>query len=741
MARFAFIILLIGLFNSSLLKAQETNDQSLSPYFLVLTEEASGEAFPLKNTAVEVNIAGVIADVKVTQVYSNTGNTPLEAVYVFPASTRAAVHAMEMVVGERVITAEIRERNQARLEYEQAKAEGRRTSLLEQQRPNVFQMNVANIMPGETVKVVMQYTELLIPEDGTYTFIYPTVVGPRYTEGTKQTASTHDQFTATPYLEEGTANPSRLDVGLHLEAGMPLQSVHSPSHQVVLNQDGSAADLRLHESERFGGNRDFIVEYCLSGEEIESGLLTYEHEDENFFLMMVQPPARVATPQIPAREYIFIVDVSGSMRGFPLDVTKALLSDLIANLRPVDRFNILFFSGGSNWLAEESLPATEANLQKGLDMLSGQRGGGGTRLLPAMQNALDLPRCEAGVSRSMVVITDGFVSVERAAFDLVRQNLNAANVFAFGIGSSVNRHLIEGLAHVGQGEPLIVTDFNEAQEQAERFRRYIQSPVLSNVNIDFGELDVYDIEPQTAPDLLAERPLIVFGKYRGEAKGNIRVSGYTGTGPFSTSLTVSAAIPHARQAALRQLWARERIRMLDDYQKLRPYSEDQLEVTRLGLKYSLMTAYTSFIAVENDLIANATGEPEQVKQPLPLPQGVSNSAVGFDLEVEGVVRRSRPKLAWTIELSPVDGMLVNQPALQLQVQEYFQQAPPAIREALTAPVTFTLGFNEAGAIISIDWSLDGDIPQAIRDFWLRMKWKADELNGVRTLEVIVEKSV
>lgn len=637
-ARFISNLILACIFLSiNNLHAQEGPvDKTLSPYFVVKSESSEVDQLPLKSTKADVKIAGVIADVKVTQVYQNEGSSTLEAIYVFPASTQVAVYGMEMHIGNRIIKAKIKEKGEARQEYEEAKASGQRTSLLEQNRPNVFQMNVANILPGDKIEVVLSYTELLRPEDGQYEFVYPTVVGPRYSEKTASGASPDDLFLKTPFTKEGNAPTYDFDLNIWLSAGMPIQNVVCNTHKVNIEHEGiETAQIRLDAAETKGGNRDFILNYQLAGGKIQSGLLLYEHEDENFFLLTVQPPKRVLGNDIPPREYIFIVDVSGSMGGFPLDISKKLLRNLIANLRPTDKFNVLLFSGSSRFLAEESLYATHDNLNKAIDVIDNQRGGGGTRLLPAMKKALNFPRSEEALSRSMVVITDGYVAVEAEAFDLIRKNLNQSNLFSFGIGSGVNRHLIEGLANAGMGEPLIITQQKEAAEKAEKFRNYIQHPVLTQIKADFGDFDVYDVEPIAIPDVLAERPIIIFGKYKGEPKGNITIKGYSGKKKFKATFNVADSKADDRNSALRYLWAREKIKMLDDYNHLDHNPERIQEVTNLGLAYNLMTAYTSFIAVDEEIVKTEKGDFVQVKQALPLPQGVPNSAIGFDLAIEG----------------------------------------------------------------------------------------------------------
>jgi Ca-activated chloride channel family protein len=239
---------------------------------------------------------------------------------------------------------------------------------------------------------------------------------------------------------------------------------------------------------------------------------------------------------------------------------------------------------------------------------------------------LALPRA-ASVSRSVVVLTDGYIAQERSAFELVAENLDRTNVFAFGIGSSVNRHLIEGLARTGQGEPFVVTDPAQAAATASRFRRYIESPVLTEIGVRFRGFDAYDVEPLRQPDLFAERPLVVMGKWRGDKAGEIEVRGRTPNGAFSRTLSVASTPARVENGALPQLWARTRIARLSDFDVARDDEASVREVTALGLRYSLLTQHTSFIAVL-ELVRNPGGQSAGVDQPLPLPVGVSDLAVG-----------------------------------------------------------------------------------------------------------------
>lgn len=619
-----------------------STDKTLSPYFFVKSDDPSVDRLPLKATAAKVTIVGVIADVTVTQEYRNTGKKPLEATYIFPGSTRAAVYGMKMTIGKRTLVAKIEERQKARQDYEQARSEGRSASLLEQQRPNVFQMSVANIMPGDTIKVELKYTELLVPTDGVYQFVYPTVVGPRYTEQ-PDTPEQKDKWTKNPYLHQGEAAPYTFGLTVDISSPIPIQDVFCSSHKINVAFDGpKMAMIHLDKSEKSGGNRDFILNYRLSGKQIQSGLMLYKGNNENFFLLMAQPPERVRPEEIPARDYVFIVDVSGSMRGFPLDISKTLLKNLISSLKPTDSFNVMFFSGGNRLLSPVSLSATKKNIQRANDLIDNLRGGGGTRLLPAMKRALAMPMKD-GVSRSMVVVTDGYVSVEKATFQLIRENLNHANLFAFGIGTSVNRYLIEGMARAGLGEPFVITGPKEASAIAEKFRNYIQSPVLTDIKVNFNGFDTYDVEPVSIPDLFAGRPVVVFGKWKGNAAGKVTVTGISGKGKYKAEFKVTDKLARKENAALRYLWARTRIAELSDYARF-DESEIKPTVTKLGLKYNLMTAYTSFVAIDTK-IRNKDGKLITVKQPLPLPQGVSDTAVGGSRKMAYV--RRRPPVAAT----------------------------------------------------------------------------------------------
>jgi Ca-activated chloride channel family protein len=603
-------------------------DKTLAPFFYVAGGDPETERLPVKGISAEVRIAGVIANVKEHQLFENTGKKPIEAVYVFPASTRAAVHGMRMKIGARTVEAKIEKRETARREYEAAKQSGRRASLLEQQRANVFTMNVANLMPGDRIDVELDYSELLVPEDSIYEFVLPTVVGPRYGGGAD---ADKDKWIANPYLPEGSAEPFPFDVKVHLESGIALKEVASPSHAVsVKYASPGSADVALEHSG--GGDKDYVLRYRLAGDRIEAGTLLFGDGRESFFLTMIEPPRRPTAEAVLPREYVFVLDVSGSMYGFPLATAKALLHDLVGSLRPTDWFDVVLFSGTSYTMSPHgSVPATAANIAEALALVDSQRGGGGTELLDALRAAYAIPKTggDAGaLSRSVIVATDGYVGVEAQAFKFIRERLSEANLFAFGIGSSVNRALIEGMARAGQGEPFVVLRAEKAHEQSERLRTYVDAPLLSRISVEYDGFDAYDVAPQRVPDLMAKRPIVLFGKYRGGARGKLRVRGLAAGSTFSQEVDLGAAAVRAEASPLRFLWARKWIETLDDERALASGDARlEQEITRLGLDYTLLTAFTSFVAVDSKVV-NQGGRHESVSQPLPLPEGVSNYAVG-----------------------------------------------------------------------------------------------------------------
>lgn len=623
MKKFIFTSLLLV---CSLLFAQKTE----SPYLQVLSKNA---VIPLKSSKANVAIVGKIAHVTLTQTYHNQGNKAIEAKYVFPMSIDAAVHDMKMKIGNRTITAIVYEKKKANKVYKKALKEGKRASKLEQHRPNVFQMNVGNIMPNDQIEIIISYTEMLTPKNDEYQFVLPGVVGPRFTgEATK-----NESFFKTGYTPKGTSVAFDYDVQLSIQSGLILQKVNSTSHNVSINYPkATIAEVSLDDTNN-PANRDFILNYSLRGEKMDGGLLLYKGEKENFFSFMIEPQKKIKSEEIPPREYLFVVDVSGSMMGYPIEVAKSLMQNLLGNLKVEDSFNVLLFSADNKVFKTESVKASEKNIKEAFQFLNGQFNNyyGGTRLLKALERAYKLPRKLPSTSRTMVVITDGYVAVEKEAFQLIGNNLDKANVTTFGIGSSVNRYLIEGMSRVGKSTSFIATNKTEAYKVAKEFRDYIASPLLTQVKFEANGFDIYDVEPKTVPDVLAKRPVMVYGKFKGNVTGSIKVSGYLGKQKVSKTFLVKNGVLSKENKALKYLWARNKIQQLGDYyQAFGDEGDIKKQITELGIEYNLATKYTSFVAVDSEVV-NKNGKMKKVNQPLPLPKNVNNSAVGAEASVKG----------------------------------------------------------------------------------------------------------
>ena len=606
---------------------EENEDKTCSPYFYVESKEPGLDSFPLKSTDVNVSIEGMIADTYVVQTYANEGSQPINASYIFPASTKVTVHGMQMQIGNQIVKAVIKEKEEAKEEFEEAKSEGKSASMLSEERANVFTMDVANIMPGDQVRIELHYTEMIIPAEGIYQFVYPTVVGPRYVSPELDDTGTREEWTGMPYLANGSAPSDQYRIHVSVSAGVPIAELTSSSHEIqVVSKGDTMADVSLKNPADYAGNRDFILNYKLTGEQISTGLITSKGEKENFFMLMVQPPERCEVEEIPPREYIFVLDVSGSMEGFPLETAKGLIYNLVSGLRETDCFNLILFSGTALKMAERSVPATQENINKAACLIKEQSGTGGTELAEALQDAVHTPAMP-NISRNIVIISDGYISGEKEIFKIINDNMERADFFSFGIGDAVNRYLIEGIASIGQGEPFIVTDTGEAARTAEQFRTYIQSPVMTNIKVSFDGFDTYDVEPAVLPTLYAKKPIVLLGKWKGEAAGTIQIEGITGKGKYSETINVADAVTRDNDT-IGYLWARKRVERLTDYGRGTDSPSVQKEVTQIGLDYHMITPYTSFIAVL-DVVRNPEGSATDVDQPLPLPLEVSELALGY----------------------------------------------------------------------------------------------------------------
>ncbi|WNO08627.1 VIT and VWA domain-containing protein [Teredinibacter sp. KSP-S5-2] len=539
----------------------------------------------LLKTTTEISIDSVIADIRIKQAYQNDGSSPLEAVYTFPGSTKAAVYGLTIKIEDRIIEAKVEEKGKARAIYEEAKHQGKSAALLEQHKPNVFTTNVANILPGETIEVELRYTELLDINDNIYQLTYPLNFDAHNPNGRR--------------LPPGSSK-----INVHLNTAVPVHSIISPTHPIEVIPSSSTSANIFVKAEDVNRSNEFVLRYQVSGPTIQTGLQLLKGEQENYFLLQIEPPARVEESMVPNREYIFVIDTSGSMNGFPIDVSKTLIVELLQSLRSWEKFNVVFFAGNTKTLSPTSLEASAENINNVVSMLENIDGYGGTDLLSALKSVAKIP-LSPGYSRNVIAITDGYVSVEAETYKFINAHLENSNYFAFGIGGGVNHQLIDIIARAGYGEAYVALNKKEAKKHGRRMINAIRYPVLSQIDIDFDEFEAYDVQPIVLPDLFSNKPITVAGKWRGKAKGSVKVSGLNGFGLWKKNIPLTSA-SKADSRALEYIWARKEIEQLQDLHHL-GYKQDSFQsyITHLGIKHNLLTNFTSFVAVDNQIRASS----------------------------------------------------------------------------------------------------------------------------------------
>jgi Ca-activated chloride channel family protein len=603
--------------------------------------DASGKHIalcPLKHTSVKAEVSGFISRVTVTQEFENPFKEKIEAVYTFPLPVAAAVDDMTMRVGERTVRGRILRREEAETVYEAAKSAGQVASLLNQERPNIFTQSVANIMPGERVTVEISYVETLKYEAGTYEFVFPMVVGPRYIPG----APTIDQNgkTATdrvpdasritpPLTPAGTRAGHDISIEVALDAGVPVDALTSSTHEIQIDKTSDRrAVVRLKNKSEIP-NKDFILKYDVAGKRVEDAVLTHRTDRGGFFTMILQPPERVTSEDVTPKELVFVLDTSGSMNGFPIEKAKETMKLALAGLYPQDTFNLITFAGDTHILFPEPVSATPENLRKAQEFLESRKGSGGTEMMKAIRAALD-PTDAQGHVRIVCFMTDGYVGNDAEIIGEVQKHPNA-RVFSFGIGGSVNRFLLDKMAEHGRGEVEYVGLNDDGSAAARRFHERVRSPLLTDISIDWSGLPVADIYPKRIPDLFSAKPVILTGRYTAQGRALIQLKGKMAGRDFKREIAVELPEAEARHNVLSTLWARTRIDDLvaQDYSGLQQgamHHDVRETITQLGLEYRLMTQFTSFVAVEEVTVTDG-GQPRRIEVPVELPEGVSREGV------------------------------------------------------------------------------------------------------------------
>lgn len=608
------------------------------------------QLFPLKHTDVKIEISGFLARARVTQQFENPFPDKIEAVYTFPLPQRAAVDDMTLTVGDRVVKAKIKKREDAQAIYEAARARGHVAGLLEQERPNIFTQSVTNIMPGEKITVTISYVETLKYEDGSYELVFPMVVGPRYIPG-QPTGNSEQPSTklgggwaydtdqvpdasriTPPVAKPGTRAGHDISIDVQLDAGLPLESLQSRTHDVTIEKPAPDRAVVRLKNQATIPNKDFILRYDVAGKKIGDAVLTHRNGQsghDGFFTLILQPPDRVTPAEVTPKELIFVLDTSGSMSGFPIEKAKETMNLALEGLNPNDTFNLITFSGDTHILFPEPVPATKENLRKAQAFLKSRAGGGGTEMMKAIRAALDPSDSQKHV-RIVCFMTDGYVGNDVEIIAEVQKHPNA-RVFSFGIGSSVNRFLLDKMAEQGRGEVEYVGLNDDGSAAALRFHERVQNPLLTDISVDWDALKVTEVYPQRLQDLFSAKPVILTGRYVHPGKGTITLHGKLAGRPVTREIRVELPETQPQHDVLATLWARTRIEdlMARNYSGIQQGTakpEVRLAITQLGLDYRLLTQYTSFVAVEEMTITEG-GQPRRIDVPVEIPEGLSYEGI------------------------------------------------------------------------------------------------------------------
>ncbi len=599
---------------------------------------------PTLETDVEIEVHGMIARTRLTQRFRNPTPDWVEGIYVFPLPERAAVDSLRMQIGDRTIEGRVQERARARATYQKAKDEGRKASLVEQERPNIFTTSVAHLGPGEEVEVTLGFQEDVRYDAGRFSMRFPMVVAPRFVPGNRlvagfsgtgwgqNTNEVPDAERITPPVVDPAAtlaseaqdeNPVAIHV--RLDAGFPLAAVTSPSHAISVVAEADLIHAVRLRAGATPANADFVLEWTPSvGASPGAALFRETWRGDEYALVMVLPPdpnpASSATAQArPARvsrETLIVIDTSGSMDGESIVQARRAVLHALDTLGPQDTFNVIRFASSFSRLFADSRPATAEALGLARGWVERLEADGGTNMLPALDAALE-PGERSRAVRQVIFVTDGAVGNERALFETIERKLGRSRLFTVGIGSAPNSHFMTKAAEVGRGTFTYVARPDEVAEKMGALFRKLESPVLHDLALEW-EANAVEAWPRRIPDVYLGEPVVVAVRVEGEL-GRVALRGRRDGEDVRLELPLSGGAHHA---GIARLWARRKIASLMDTLH-RGADADRVrdEVAGLGVHHQLVTRWSSLVAVDVTPSAPANVEPDSRAVPSLLPKG------------------------------------------------------------------------------------------------------------------------
>jgi Ca-activated chloride channel family protein len=592
------------------------------------------------NTKVDMKISGLVARVSVRQEFRNAGSDWVEGIYVFPLPDKAAVVRMRLQIGDRVIEGEIREKEQAKKEYEQAKKAGKKTSLVQQQRANLFTTSVANVAPGELVVVEVEYLEDLRYEDGKFSIRFPMTLTPRYISGqslpdkqgngwSADTDRVPDASLITPPQVSASKN-HKISLTAEVNAGMPLEIIASRYHPVTVTESGGHYIVALTNVQTIMDHDFELVWQPVPSAEPRAMTFTETIEGKPYHLLMVMPPDQEeAPPVLMPRETIFIVDTSGSMHGVSMSQAKRAVHLALKALQPGDLFNVIEFDSYTSALRPHSVMANSHNIAAALKFVEKLEADGGTEMRPALKIALESPAQESHL-RQIVFITDGSVGYEDEMFSMIEQKLGTARLFTVGIGSAPNSLFMRKAAEAGRGSFTFISALHEVREKMDSLFRKLENPQVTDIEVEWPSNVIVDTYPSVVPDLYLGEPVTVKARASSAFRlsDSVRISGNSVTGAWAKELSLNDPV---RSEGVAALWARARIgALMDDERRGANTDETRGQILETALTHHLVSKYTSLIAVDKTPVRPA-GDPLSSEQvPNLMPYGQSTNAIfGF----------------------------------------------------------------------------------------------------------------
>lgn len=604
-------------------------DEIESGELILLGKSGYQSAVRLK-TNVVFDITGMVAHIKVKQRFQNTTNDFIEGVYVFPLPESAAVNHLEVLVGDRRIIGEIKERAQAKRIYEQARSEGKRASLVTQNRPNLFQNRVANIPPQGIVEVELTLIQPIDYQDGQFSVRFPLAITPRYIPGVPlnqkvslqagwgvPTTSVPDADLITPWQER--ASRYELEISGTVKSGMKLNSYGSSSHDIRFRLDQEELKFSLGTGQ--APNRDFVMHWQPEPRVAPvAAYFTERVNNEDYGVLMLMPPVFSTQgqgdlpPQLLPREMTFVIDTSGSMGGISIDQAKHSLFYSLDQLSGHDTFNIVEFNSRMRPLFDEPKEVNQLNLLQARGFVAALTAGGGTEMLPALRFALAKPNSE--LLRQIVFITDGAVGNEAELFQLIQSKLGNARLFTVGIGSAPNGYFMRTAAEFGRGTYTFVNALHEVSTSMSSLFEKLSKPIARDIKVVWPE--DWQVFPEYAVDLYAGEPVLIAVK-EGREIDQIAVSGVTASRDWSQTLELNDS---SKGSGIATLWARSKLKFLLD-QKHQGVSEAEIrpKVLELALAHKILSPYTSFVALEQNMTRPLGSKLKTHGLPTPAPQG------------------------------------------------------------------------------------------------------------------------